>query len=312
VELPRAFLQFRSPTDRAGLLERGWEQQWKHDELEKGLLELWRTDHHQPLLLLNGTSVEDGCRFETSALDANVKATAGPVPPCRSIEPFDTSEGPGVAARSVLPATRQLVDFLCADKKDVRLSTAALLSGRFPFVNPSARVESRCKKTTSKPPIAYVVDGGYLDTSGASPIVELMAKLQPLIDDWNSQTRNAKPCIVPVMLQIDNGFASGSQRAPRRPGELLIPLKTNFATRGAREAEARIGAALLFAGEDAGSRRWVRFLNVAHPGPKAPLGWTQSRVSEQELESQLKPNLDAFKTVRRWLTPGKLDCPASS
>ena len=313
VEIPRAFLQFRSPTDRAGVLERGWERQWPNGELGQGLLELWRTQHHQPLLLLNGTSVEDGCRFETSPLNANVETRAGTPPGCKSTEPFDATP-PDVASPSVLPATRDLVDFLCNDTKDVRLSTAALLSGRFPFVNPSARVEGRCQYSGTKAPVAYVVDGGYLDTSGASPIVELMTDLQPLVDRWNGDTAHAGRCIVPVMIQIDNGFPAGASRPPRRPGELLVPLKTLGATRGAREAESRIEAALLFAGAKGKPDHYAHFVNEAHPGPKAPLGWTQSQVSEDELVSQLTQakNTQAFDEVRRWLRPGGLACPTGS
>jgi hypothetical protein len=309
VEIPRAFLQFRSPTDRAGVLERGWERQWPHGELSQGLLELWRTEHHQPLLLLNGTSVAEGCRFETSPLNANVETRAGTPPGCKSTTPFDAP--PDVAASSVLPATRDLLDFLCNDKKDVRLSTAALLSGRFPFVNPAARVEGRCRYGNAQAPVAYVVDGGYLDTSGASPIVELMTDLEPLVDRWNGDKAHAGRCVVPVMIQIDNGFPAGLPRPPRRPGELLVPLKTLFATRGAREAEARIGAALLFAGAKGAPDHYAHFVNEAHPGPKAPLGWTQSRVSEDELVSQLTQdkNRKAFDEVGRWLRPGGLACP---
>jgi hypothetical protein len=317
VELPRVFLQFRSPTDRAAILERGWERQWPHGELGRGLLELWRTAHHQPLLLLNGTSVQDGCRFETSPLDVNVETPKGTPPGCKSTQPFD--EGPpgtppNVSRTSVLPATRDLTDFLCGDSKDVRLSTAALLSGRFPFVNPAARVAGRCPHGKNvKAPVAFVVDGGYLDTSGASPINEAMTRLQPFVDAWNRNHRAAGGCIVPVLIQIDNGFSS-APKGPSRPGELLVPLTTLFATRGAREAEARVGAALDFSGvgTNAGDR-WAHFVNEAHPGPKAPLGWTESRVSERELVGQLKvgKNQDAFKKVGGWIEGRGLSCPAT-
>ena len=308
VEIPRVFLQFRSPTDRAAILERGWERAWPGEQLQNGLLALWHTDHHQPLLLLNGTSVQDGCRFETSPLDANVETRNGIPPGCKSTEPFD--EPVDVSPSSVLPATRDLVDFLCRDDKDVRLSTAALLSARFPFVNPSARVVGRCGHANASPPKAYVVDGGYLDTSGASPIGELMTRLQPLVDRWNRNHRTAGGCVVPVMIQIDNGFPPAI-RSAGRPGELLVPLTTLFATRGAREAEARVGQASLFSGIGGpGGNRWAHFVNEAHPGPKAPLGWTQSSVSEHELVSQLgaAKNREAFAKVRDWLAGRRLTC----
>jgi hypothetical protein len=322
VELPRAFLQFRSPTDRADVLERGWERTWKSGELGGGLFALWRDHPQAPLLLLNGTSVEDGCRFETSVLDGNVEITGGQTAGCRSSEPFDdlASANPNspppldqsrIASRSVLPATRDLVDFLCRENVDVRLSTAALLSARFPFVNPSARVERRCPISGARRPIAYVVDGGYLDTSGASPIAEMMVKLAPMIDSWNDA--HAGKCIVPLMLQIDNGFSTAASSPPSRPSELLVPLTTSFATRGAREAEGRVGAALQFNQRTPNSSdidRYARFVNQAHPGPHAPLGWTQSHFSERELTAQLTQdaNVRALAEVRNWLRPGTLTC----
>jgi hypothetical protein len=320
VELPRAFLQFRSPTDRAGVLERGWERQWPGRQLSGGLFALWR-NQQAPLLLLNGTSVEDGCRFETSVLNGNVQTADGEVPGCHSSDPFDEtvpadpSEPPPldrtrVAGSSVLPATRDLVDYLCGGNVDVRLSTAALLSARFPFVNPSGRIERRCDLPGSRRPIAYVVDGGYLDTSGASPIVELMTKLGPMIDTWNGNPANSGRCIVP---QIDNGFDSAAARPSRRPAELLVPLTASFATRLARAAEGRNGAALVFDQPVAGSpavNRYARFVNQAHPGPHAPLGWTQSHESERELTGQLQQDLNrrALAEVRNWLKPGVLRC----
>lgn len=257
-----------------------------------------------PLLLLNGTSVEDGCRFTASPLDANVETADGVPPGCRSTEPFDPGESQGVSADSTLPATRDLVDFLCEDKKDVALSTAGLLSGRFPFVNPAGRVQG-CKRRNAKAPVAYVVDGGYLDTSGTSPVLELMNGLQPLVDNWNRGHRDR--CVTPVLIQIDNGFDAGAPRSSR-PGELLVPLKTLFATRIGRAAEARVGGALAFRGGT--PARWAHFVNVAHPGPKAPLGWTQSRASERELTEQLgqKKNDEAFALVKSWLSGG-LTCP---
>jgi hypothetical protein len=324
VEIPRVFLQFRSPTDRAGVLERGWERNWPGGELSRGLFALWRDHPQAPLLLLNGTSVEDGCRFETSVLDGNVETAGGQASGCRSSEPFDDSlpadptqppplKRTQIDARSVLPATRDLVDLLCHDRVDVSLSTAALLSARFPFVNPSGRIERRCDTPGSRRPIAYVVDGGYLDTSGASPLVEAMGKLEPMIDRWNEA--HPARCIVPVMIQIDNGFDSAASRPPRRPAELTVPLKTILATRIARAAEGRVGAGLEFSDRTRSSpavNRYAHFVNQAHPGPHAPLGWTQSRKSERELSDQLtqEKNVRAFAEVRNWLRPGSLICAA--
>jgi hypothetical protein len=333
VELPRVFLQFDSPTDRAATLERAWEREWSSGALERGLFELRRASEHSPLLLLNGTSVGDGCRFNVSVLDASVEVVnPREVPTCRSNAPFDESqdltrlptagEQRRVAEKSALPATRDLADFLCGEPYDVSLSTAALLSARFPYVNPSGRIAWRCPGV-DRPPVAHVVDGGYLDTSGASPIVELMTRLEPLVEEWQRVDAPAGTCVVPLMIQVDNGFEdTAPPRGGRRPAELLIPPKTVFDARIGRAAEARNAAALLFNAPFGGitlaeavfADRYAHFVNQAHPGPAAPLGWAQSRYSEEELRSQLrqKKNLQALSEIRQWFAAaenGDLRCP---
>src|SRR5262249_15396520 len=81
VEVPRVFRQCTSE-DRAAILEQGWEREWddaRGGGLTQGLFGLWRRHREAPLLMLNGTSVEDGCRLNTSVLDGNVQV--GGVPP---------------------------------------------------------------------------------------------------------------------------------------------------------------------------------------------------------------------------------------
>jgi hypothetical protein len=329
VEIARSFLQFEGPADRAAVLEGSFEKKWPAGEFGNGLFAVERANPHVPLLLLNSTSVADGCRFNVSVLDANVEPVAGPPTTCRSNTPFDeppNASGPALARESqakntsVLPATRDLSDLLCGDTADLRLSTASLLSARFPFVNPAGRVASRCESGPQR--VVHGVDGGYLDTSGASPLVELMTALGPIVAEANADSRNAGRCVIPFMVQIDNGFDDSSpSRAPRRPPELLAPLKTVMAARIARAAEARSAAALMFTRPFAGAQyagkpianRYAHFVNEAHPGPGAPFGWAQSRFSQQELVSQLRQrrNRDALAEVRGWFSAiehGKVTC----
>jgi hypothetical protein len=332
VEIPRVFIQFDSPTDRAAVLEKAWERRWPSHALEAGLFQLWRTYRHTPLLLLNGTNVGDGCRFNVSVLDGNIELRDPREQyNCRSNAPFDEDQAltapPAAGAedrladKSVLPATRDLSDFLCNQPADISLSTAALLSARFPYVNPSGRLVNRCPEQADRPAVAHVVDGGYLDTSGASPVVEIMARLDGLISRWRPGAP-ADTCVVPFMIQIDNGFEDASPpRSGRRPAELTVPPKTVFDARIGRAAEARSAAAVLFDQPRAGVvlagrplvDRYAHFVNQAHPGPAAPFGWTQSRFAEDELSDQLrqKKNLQALAEVRQWFAAaksGRLSC----
>jgi hypothetical protein len=325
VEAPRALLQFHNKTDRAEVLERGWEQNWGHTspvDLSSGLLRLQRDHPELPILLMNGTSVADGCRFNTSILDAGIsrrKPSTAEAERCRSTRLFDQGITP--AGRSSLAATRDLVDFRCSPRADIPLSSAALLSARFPFVSPAGRVAQTCDQRK----VSYVVDGGYLDTSGASPLIELAGDLLPHITAHN-EVKGAR-CVVPFLIQIDNGDA-GYRNLSARPGELNVPLKTLFATRGGRAANARTGAALLFSDSFGNATirtggttrtlrdRYTHFNTYAHPGPLPPLGWTLSERSREDLRAQLGQlqNVAAINEVRSWFTSaraGRLRCPAS-
>lgn len=306
VEVPRLFLRFDEGPDRAEVLERAWERAWDGG-LSAGLFSVWR-ENPQPVLVLGGTSVEDGCRFSASVLDANVELDEE-VRNCTSLALFDDAERL-IDPRSSLAATRDLVDYLC-DGQDVRLATAALLSARFPLISPSGRLEW-CGDNRTEKPVTFVVDGGYLDTSGASPALELWDRLRAAVAAFNAE-HAPQSCVVPYFIQIDGYEGAADQRRTKRPLEFNVPGQTLIATRAARAANARVAAALEFKqepkragiGDVAGSetRRYAHFTLQAHPGPNAPLGWVLSEASRQDLEDQilLKRNAAELRRARGWL-----------
>jgi hypothetical protein len=318
VDLPFALLRRDGGTDRAEVLERGWERSWgSPSTLADGLIQRWR-QRPFPLLLLNGTKVQDGCRFETSVLDESIKLTRRSqnnetlVEDCLSLRVFERSSDRYVrpADRSgwALASSEDLVDYLCPNQ-DVRLSTAALMSARFPYVLSSGRL-LKCDGSTA----ANLVDGGYFDTSAASPVVELWDRLRPLVDAENA--RNGT-CVVPVFLQIDNHYAGEPAAGGRtRPWESSVPLQALGGARNAREANARQAAALAFGSEGFGNvhdasaatgviDRVAHIYPRAHPGSKAPLGWTLSDASMDDLRRQLQTDANKLEIakVREWFSP---------
>src|SRR5258708_28652734 len=84
--------------------------------------------------MLNSTAVEDGCRLNVSVLDL---VAEGPpekrATTCRALEQFGAPASATAAARP-LSGTRDVDDYICGD---IRLSTAGLLSARFPYVSPT-------------------------------------------------------------------------------------------------------------------------------------------------------------------------------
>jgi hypothetical protein len=349
VDVPVSFVRKDGGTDRAEVLERAWEGAWPQalSPLEQGFL---RTGARPsiPFLLLNGTKVQDGCRFNNSILDLGVEGEPSRAPSerrlvddCLALRLFerDTAERFSVEAADreawTLGATEDLVDYVCVDKdrrQDVRLSTAALLSARFPLISPSGRIV-RCVTDRGtgrdnddggdedQERAINVVDGGYFDTSASSTALELWAAVSERVHAFNrTREKSGQPCVVPMLLQVDNHYADVRGQPTSRPAEMDVPLRTLRTGRTSREAQARQLAALLFSRSlPAVKRVFVRekdgsgnettleverFAHVyprAHPGTAAPLGWTLSEAARADLRRELEEsNRSELAKVRRW------------
>jgi len=319
VDAPRSLFGFGTGiSNRAEVMERAWEASWPDgvSGLGRGLAELWATS--APPVIFNGTSVNDGCRVNVSALNAD--GGSPEVPSCSGF-------GSGSAGTSgALGATHDLADFLCPGD-DVALSTAAGMSARFPVVSVAGRIaadpDRACEGTRSG--AVFVVDGGYLEGSGAGTLLDGWEALAGSVEQYN--TGGNGPCVVPFMLHIDNGYESPTVTANEAvPREFLVPLLTTMNSSSGITA-ARAEAALAFehpftiAGGDVtieartelGSTlvtsRYARLVTRAHPGVQAPLGWTLSQDSLNDLRHQLtiEENADALAEIRTWLD-GEMAC----
>ena len=314
-DLPSALLHTDFGPDRAEVLERAWEQSWTDRDRSAAAL-LWRggprTDDTKlasglgasgaklPLLHFGSTSVRDGCRISVSRLDGDEGGRC--TDPAREV----------AFGKGVLSASVDAFD-VCPDR-DLRLSSAALLSARFPIVSPSGRLGP---EDCGDEPL-FGVDGGYFDNTAASPVLEIWDALEPKVLAFNREDTDR--CIVPVLLQLDNSYVDpAAPDSPRRPLELAAPLQTFGATRAGREANSRQAAALRFGRRfgdvrrvRAGAEDVVRYVHLfpqRHPGTTAPLGWTLSRPSMKSLRDQLYAGENAaeLEEVRRWFHP-RLRC----
>jgi len=324
VDTPRSFIGFGPRIrDRSEVMEQAWEQSFSDDGgpsfFERGIFNVWHEETRLPLLVFNGTSVNDPCRFNISVLDVNAHT---PDDTCTSLSSFEGRIA-GIQAGATLAATQDLVDYLCPGQ-DIRLSTAALLSARFPIVSPSGRVGEdldHCAREGA----AFVVDGAYLEGSGAGTVTEVWNQLESRVMSANS-SRGSEVCVVPFFIQIDNGYENpNSSDANRSPREALVPLSTLLSGQFGRVANAREGAAIEFdlpldaadgpvtvvhipSGKEILSR-YARFTTRAHPGVQAPLGWTLSDASIDDLRAQLmiEENQKELAEVANWLG-GDLRC----
>lgn len=324
VDTPRSFIGFGPRIrSRAEIMELAWEGSWDGDEtgfLSRGMFEVWEEEPDVPLMVFNGTSVNDPCRFNASVLDANAH---DPTDTCTSLGVFENNAG-ALPPSAALAATQDLSDFLCPDQ-DIRVSTAALLTARFPIVSTSGRIGEGLAACHAEPRVSYVVDGGYLEGSAAGTVTELWDQIEPRVAAVNADPA-APVCVVPFLIQIDNGYenpeAGGSGASPR---ETLVPITALLGSQFGRIAQAREQAAIDFdrpfesAGQpitvvdhDTGAEiasRYARVVTRAHPGIQAPLGWTLSNASMDDLRAQLllEENQMELAEIARWLG-GDLEC----
>ena len=257
--------------DRGAILERAWSASWPDGELTRPWFNAQATGR-EPLLVLNGYSVNDGCRFAVSPINTNARRSANT---CRTPE----SDG-----ETLLDATIDASDVLC---DDISAASAALLSARFPFVSPSGRID-RCDGGPRPPESVEVVDGGYRETSGASSVVEAWPRLGTELATASGR------CVLPVFVQIDNGYHRDEIAPSGSSSQLLAPVVGLSNTAAGYEAAARSASRRQF-------DQWFTITTRAHPGSQAPLGWVLSGDAKADLENQLQVNAEGIRAVRALL-----------
>jgi hypothetical protein len=341
-DAPNSVLRRLPFEDRATVMERAWEEavDRQDGDLTCGVLPSSRravdgecavavedaADLKFPVLLLNSMGADDACRITASPLDLGLPPAAGGDAgsgiDCRSLTEAVRSPIAGTypsEARAQLAATRDVHDHTCdpasADRQDVSLSVAAHLSARFPYVSPTGRLLSCLGDGAS----TYALDGGVIESSATAPLYELWPTLLLQLERWNEEVAGGQrsgPCIVPRLLLLDNGYVSFAERGDAgRPLEAAAPVGAVQAAQAYRAGSPRQALALAVeqalqenpcADADPEVPAVAHFYPVAHPGPQAPLGWTLSAFSRDDLRRELTNdhNLCQLSVFRAWFGEG--------
>jgi hypothetical protein len=253
--------------DRAALLEEAWERHYDSvttpghgghgvscgDDGSHGLCRRFgyisaTAGDWLPLLLLNGTSVETGRRIIVSDLAStrdSINSEGEHRPEALYAAAYDVFE--------LLSAPREPIKGIqCGadggragptqqDALDIRLSTAAALSARFPIISPGGVLRVPTHDCYGD----RVVDGGYFENSGLTTALDIAEALKrervtsiilwvqndPIIDRPNTVTPRRRAATPEVEL-IDEGILTEAL------GLLAQPVDTLLATREGHGAEA--------------------------------------------------------------------------
>lgn len=262
---------------------------------------------YQPVTVLNSTDLQDGCLLPVTTLSD----LAGPAV---------TADGHGCLDpdRAALDDMGRVAFPGAADiahdcpGRGVSFATAAVASSRSPWVTPAARLEN-CGGG-----VFYMADGGYVDNSGAVAAAVILERIEALVAADNA----GAVCIVPILLQIDNGAESldpGGQ-ATGNPPQLGVIFSGAVAANSARHDVAKVAAAALVeqplvdadgntievtmatgtGGDVVPADRYSRIFPVAQAGRDATVGWLLSQPSKDALDTQLAT---AVAEARRLLDP---------
>ena len=282
--------------DRAAVLEQAWESRYARltgqseqtPTLGEAMLSVRRRvlasdrGNWLPLLLLNGTSVSTGRRIVTVDFTPYTRAVGaeGAVDPVFEDTYVLHDLFAGVKAQSSHHKT--LTELIGAKSGescrncDIRLSTGATMSARFPVISPHGNIRGKDGKIIDR-----VVDGGYFENFGASTALELARVLDahglsPLIILINNEPTSTDRLENPTTPQA-TWFAS-----------VFSPLK---ALTGTREARGTHAAAEL--------RNWIddpdrfAFITVErdarNPHKALSMSWWLSKHVQKYLDDQLKP-----------------------
>lgn len=279
--------------DRAATLEKAWElryaQMTGQDTAKPGqpeqvstlgqtIIETRRSvleadaKNWLPLLILNGTSVSTGRRIITS--DVSLTTT------------IDQK------TRRLLIDTYDLHQMIGTDR-DIRLSTGATMSARFPIISPHGTLRKKNGPTEDR-----VVDGAYYENFGAISALELVGVLRRYGLDPFVIVVNNDPALgdLDCISSLERNVDSAKSESIITLATVASPLKALLAT-GSGRASLAAAQTCREMGEN------FAFISVSSdsgdPGKALSMSWWLSMHVQKYLDNQLadKINKVAFRVI---------------
>lgn len=279
-DLLQRFMPFRIEIfDRSRALEHGLEASWQRmmtrselfgprlqaqaaNILAEPFISLWPAGFDKslftPALVLNTTEVDTGRR--------------------RLIAPFRFE---GLTDLRFFP-----VDCVSASAgqtskiESVPLSTAAVLSARFPWVTPTGWYYETSEMGDCAPPaksVTKVSDGGYFENSGVATALDLTHSLQKIIAE------HKLPIDIKLVILTSGGFASEKADGLN---EALDPIRTMLNASEARGYIEVSRAEQADFGRNATLPAAVLKVRLEEYGYPLPLGWSLSTVTRYLIQFQ--------------------------
>lgn len=239
--------------DRATGLEVAFEKAWdklpfpnQDNPLRQSFYQHWQPQGIAPALVLNTTVVETGDRLV--------------------ISPFKIQ----------LPNKQNIA--IDEPDLDLKLSTAAVLSARFPYFTPVGWYQRSSDNSKLR-----LADGGYFDNSGIPTALDIGQSLQKI--------KGYGTTFEIVYVSLIDGQFNGSTTKLNSEGlnEVLSPVRALFSARQSRSRSAvELSTFTVNDGIDDPLKYKFRtlFLKKSGDGVKLPLGWLISKRSRKFIDRQ--------------------------
>ena len=218
--IPVAIPKFDRGQVLDAVLEAAWRKRFpdKPNPLAMPMMDLWDPKGVTPALVLNATHVATGGRFAMA-----------PFMPRRYDQTaikLEWVQG-HLQNRSVLPTPG---DPEPTGHEDLKLSSAAGISARFPWIMPPATVLAQKQDKNRKNTLLRLVDGGYFENSGADTAGDLIRAME------HAKTPQTPPFKIYtlVLTSYDNVVFGGNFNDETPLGEFIAPLRGLLSTRQAR------------------------------------------------------------------------------
>ena len=223
--LPRAFSQFDRGRVLDDALEAAWREQFPKataNPLAMPMLDLWDRKGVVPALVLNATHLATGDRFAMA-----------PFYPLRADQVLTKLQwlqghlqNSGVQDKVQKSNVDHPTGF-----EDLKLSTAAGISARFPWIMPAATVHAPKQSEARKNNNIRLVDGGYFENSGTETAGDLIRAIgNPGMIDGHP----AFKIYVIVLTSYDNDLFGGNFNDDTPLAEFIGPIRGLLSTRQAR------------------------------------------------------------------------------
>ena len=156
--------------------------------------------------------------------------------------------------------------------RDISLSTAAVLSARFPWLTPPAWYP--VKDPEGKETAVELVDGGYFDNSGVMTALALVETMQGVL-----QKAGSPKVQIRLLVLTSENFSPPTVA----PGDYLVPIQALLAARAAQAQMATTQAEAIIEGmasDQKGSKPLtLRRVVLKGYGYPLPLGWRLAPIT---------------------------------